>query len=281
MSRWVITGAGGMLGRAWTRLCAEEGRPAVALARGEMDLTRPADIDRAVGADVEVVVNCAAFTDVDGAEAEERAATAVNGEGVGRLARRCAEVGALLVHYSTDYVFDGEASEPYPVDAPTRPVNAYGRSKLAGEEAIRAAGGPSLVVRTSWLYAPWGKNFVLTMARLATERDELRVVNDQRGRPTSAVRLARSTLELARAGARGTFHLCDGGDCTWFDLASEVAWRVRPACRVLPCSTAEFPRPAPRPRYSVLDTRDAEAIVGPPAPWTESVAVALAAAGHG
>jgi dTDP-4-dehydrorhamnose reductase len=223
-----------------------------------------------------VVINCAAYTDVDGAEVDESAATAVNGEGVGALAERCREVGALLVHYSTDYVFDGEGTAPYATDHPTRPVNAYGRGKLAGEVALRQAGGEHLLIRTSWLYAPWGKNFVLTIAGLAAERPELRVVDDQRGRPTSAVQLAALSAKLIRARARGTFHVCDGGECTWFDLATEVARLVSPACTVQPCTSAEFPRPAKRPAYSVLDCSAAEAITGPPREWRPMVQETLA-----
>jgi dTDP-4-dehydrorhamnose reductase len=155
-------------------------------------------------------------------------------------------------------------------------VNAYGRSKLAGEVALRESGCEHLLVRTSWLYAPWGKNFVLTMARLATERSELRVVNDQHGRPTSAMQLAALSAKLIRARARGTFHVCDGGECTWFDLASEVARIVSPDCTVHPCTSDEFPRPAKRPAYSVLDCSAAEAITGPPRPWREMVQATLA-----
>ena len=269
MARYLVLGADGMLGRAWCELLGSAAHDAA--SHPAFDLTKPETIRGHVREGHAVVINCAAYTDVDGAESDEATATAVNGDGVGALAARCAEIGAVLVHYSTDYVFDGRASAPYSVDHRAAPVNAYGRSKLAGEVALRESGCEHLLVRTSWLYAPWGKNFVLTMAKLATERTELRVVNDQRGRPTSAVQLAALSAKLIRARARGTFHVCDGGECTWFDLATEVAHVVNPECTVHPCTSEEFPRPAKRPAYSVLDCSAAEAVTGPPRPWREMV----------
>jgi dTDP-4-dehydrorhamnose reductase len=222
------------------------------------------------------VINCAAFTDVDGAEDHEGAATAINGDGVGRLARRCADVGAVLVHYSTDYVFDGQAHEPYVAEHPRAPINAYGRSKARGEELLVAAGGPHILLRTSWLYAPWGKNFVLTMRDLTRSRSKLNVVADQVGRPTSAQYLARRSLELLRAEGRGTFHVTDGGMCSWYELAREVAAIVDADCRIEPCTSADFPRPAPRPAYSVLDLTRVESVLGPSRPWRENVRAVLA-----
>lgn len=259
-----------MLGTSWRRA-----RPdALALGRRELDLTRPGDLER-LPADADLVVNCAAFTDVDGAESAEAEATELNGAAVERLAARCREIGALLVHYSTDYVFDGSASEPYAVDHDRSPIGAYGRSKLAGELALERSEAEFLCIRTSWLHAGHGKNFVRTIERLCRERDELKVVADQRGRPTNADHLAALSRKLVDAGARGFFHGCDSGECTWHDLATAIAERVNPACAVHPCTTAEFPRPAPRPSYSVLDLSKTEAITGPLPHWREGLAAAL------
>ncbi len=266
----------GMLGRAWQAVLEEQGRPFEAVSRPEFELTDVACLERITPGRYARVINCAAWTDVDGAEADEAGATEVNGEAVGRLARRCAEAGSVLVHYSTDYVFPGDARSPYPVDAPHQPINAYGRSKARGEVLVREAGGEHLIVRTSWVYAPWGKNFVLTMRSLGAGRDRLTVVDDQRGRPTSALHLAQTSARLLEAGARGTLHVTDGGACTWHELATEVVKTVNPDCVVEPCSSDAFPRPAPRPAYSVLDLGPTEALVGPMPPWQDNVAAVLA-----
>jgi len=273
--RTVILGSEGMLGRAWLSLDVDGPHPALGLSRRECDLLDPDSVADAVGSQTRLVVNCAAYTDVDGAEADEAKAAAVNGVAVGSLARRCREVGATLIHFSTDYVFPGDANEPYRTDEPRRPLNAYGRSKALGEELIEASGADALVVRTSWLYAAHGANFVRTIARLCRERDELKVVDDQRGRPTSARTLADATRRLHRAGARGVRHVCDSGACTWRELASEVAARLNPACTVKPCTSAEFPRPAKRPAYSVLDLSVTEREIGPLPDWRDSLARVL------
>lgn len=278
MSEVLVVGADGMLGRAWMELLEARRIPARGLFWPGFDLTDRASIERDVRGDLRAVIDCAAYTDVDGAEANEELATAVNGTGVGSLVERCDALGVPLVHYSTDYVFDGRGSAPYPVDHPVAPLNAYGRSKRVGEERVLASPGRHLLIRTSWLYAPWGKNFVLTIAKLASEREELKVVHDQRGRPTSAEHLARASLALLEGEARGTFHATDGGECTWFEFAREIAARVAPRCRVSPCTTAEFPRPAPRPAYSVLDLSGTEARLGAMPDWRENLASVLARA---
>lgn len=274
--RVLLLGADGMLGHAWDLLAQREGLTVVPRTFPAFDLTRREQVEALPLHEVDVVVNCTGWTDVDGAEAREAEATALNGDGVGWLAEACRDAGRVLVHYSTDYVFEGDAQRPYPVDHPRAPLNAYGRSKAVGEERIEAAlGGPPagfLLLRTSWLYAPWGNNFVRTMARLGKERSELRVVDDQRGRPTSAEHLAATSLALLRRGARGILHVTDGGECTWHGLARAVIEQVNPACKVSPCTTAEFPRPALRPAYSVLDLGPTEAIMGPMPPWEAMVA---------
>lgn len=277
MAKILLLGASGMLGRAFVQGCDRRGVPVTPLARPAFDLARPDTLQALPWGEGDVVVCCAAFTDVDGAEADEAGAYQANAEGPGRLAQLCAQHGKRLVHFSTDYVFDGASTVPYPVDHPRAPISAYGRSKAAGEAAIETSGADFLVLRTSWLYAPWGKNFVRTMAALGQSKASLRVVDDQRGRPTSAENLADTTLDLLEVGARGILHACDGGECTWYELAREVVGRVAPSCRVDPCTTAEFPRPAPRPAYSVLDLSATEAILGRSArPWPEAVAHVLA-----
>lgn len=273
---FVVVGADGMLGQSMLRLLRDHGLAYTAVDRPAFDLTRDDHVSATLGAGVRTVVNCAAWTNVDEAEKQEAAATAVNGDGVGRLARRCVAIGATFLHFGTDYVFSGDASSPYRVDAPLQPLGAYGRSKALGEELLRASGADYLQVRTSWLYAPWGNNFVRTIARFASEKPELRVVSDQRGRPTSAEHLARTTLRLLARGVRGTQHVTDGGECTWFDFATRIAARVAPACRVVACTSAEYPRPAKRPAYSVLDISGTEAQLGPMPPWEQNLDDVLA-----
>ena len=265
--RVVVLAADGMLGTAWTRILEEHD---VALGCfPDVDITRRDSLSLLEGADL--VVNCAAWTDVDGAEAHEEQAAAVNGAAVRVLSEICAAQDALLVHYSTDYVFSGDADAPYAVDAPIDPVNAYGRTKALGEIGLVEGGADHILIRTSWLYAPWGKNFVRTMASLGAERDALKVVDDQRGRPTSAQHLAATSLRLVEARVRGTFHVTDGGECTWYDFAKHIVGRVNPECRVEPCSSDAYPRPAPRPRYSVLDLSATEALLGQMPRWETHV----------
>jgi dTDP-4-dehydrorhamnose reductase len=270
-----ILGAAGMLGRAWRELCDRHGLDHRDLDVPQIDITDPTSIADVLGDQAGTVVNCAAFTDVDGAEEHEDVARRVNGEAVGHLAAHAHRTGATLVHYSTDYVFDGQASEPYPIDHPRDPLNAYGRTKAVGEETLERSPCRSLLVRTSWLYAPWAKNFVRTIARAARLRDELQVVHDQIGRPTSAEHLAATTLTLLEAEATGVFHVTDGGQCSWYEFACAIAAHANPDCRVAPCTSDVFPRPAKRPAYSVLDLSRTEALVGPMPTWTENLADVL------
>ncbi|MFI4859561.1 MAG: dTDP-4-dehydrorhamnose reductase, partial [Phycisphaerales bacterium JB063] len=249
-------------------------------SRPDFDITDPASVRKHVTDGLDLVINCCAYTNVDGAEEHEDLATAVNGTGVGDLANACQNTGALLVHYSTDYIFNGHAAEPYPVDAPIEPINAYGRSKAVGEQLIRESGCEHLILRTSWLYAPWGKNFVNTIAKYARERDQLKVVNDQRGRPTSCQHLAATSMKLIDAGARGTFHATDAGECTWYDFAKAIAAHANPACTVNPCTSAEYPLPAKRPSYSVFDLTQTEAIVGKLPTWQANLQQTLNQTGH-
>ena len=276
MADWVLIGADGMLGRCWEDLLKARDFDHVATTIDDLDITDADAVAQVIVPGVEWVVNCAAYTLVDAAEENEALANEVNGHAVGAMAELCKAAGAKLLHYSTDYVFDGRATEPYRTDHPRSPVNAYGRSKAIGEELLEQSGVEHLMVRGSWLYAPWGQNFVLTMRGLARSRDSLRVVNDQRGRPTDSRRLAEVSLALCERGHRGTFHVTDSGECTWFELASLVAEIANPSCVVEPCTSEEFPRPAARPTYSVLDISETEAAVGPLVPWQERVRDVLA-----
>jgi dTDP-4-dehydrorhamnose reductase len=274
----VLIGHDGMLGTAWRAELDLAGIAHHDVAFPSFDLTRAEDLDALPLRPGGIVVNCSGWTDVDGAERDEAAATRINGDAVGALADRCAAADCLLVHFSTDYVFDGDATAPYPVDGLQRPLSAYGRSKALGERKLWASGARALLVRTSWLYAPWANNFVRTIARLARDRPTLSVVDDQRGRPTSAEHLAATTRRLIDSGVRGIVHVTDGGECTWYEFARAIAEVVAPACSVTPCTTAEFPRPARRPPYSVLDLSRTEAVLGPMPHWRTALADVLARA---
>jgi dTDP-4-dehydrorhamnose reductase len=280
--RLLVTGGAGMLGQAVAAAATRLGHDVVALSRAELDVTDADHVRRVVAAaEPRAVVNCAAWTDVDGAETAEEAATAVNGDGAGNVARAAAEVGARIVHVSTDYVFDGErahagggAGEPWIESDPVNPLGAYGRSKLAGEEQVAAATPEHAIVRTAWLYGAGGRNFVDTMLALGDERDEVSVVTDQVGSPTWTVHLAEGLVELAERGNDvGILHATGGGSCSWYELAVEVFDRAGMRCRVLPTTSDRFPRPARRPAYSVLGTERDEAPVLPP--WQDGVAAYL------
>lgn len=257
---WLITGAGGMLGQDLLARRAAVGAPAVGLDRAALDITDPAAVRAALAAHgPELVVNCAAWTAVDDAEAKEDQALAVNGTGPRVLAEACRESGAVLLQVSTDYVFAGDAGRPYAEDAPTDPRGAYGRTKEAGERAVLdVLPQTGYVVRTAWLYGAGGGNFVRTMVRLEAVKDTLDVVNDQRGQPTWTVDLAERLSDLGEAALAGTapagvYHGTSGGETTWFGLTQEI-FRLLGAdpARVRPTTSAEFVRPAPRPAYSVL-----------------------------
>jgi dTDP-4-dehydrorhamnose reductase len=273
--RLLVTGAAGMLGTEV--VAAARGHEVVALGRADLDVTDAAAVRAAVrDARPDAIVNCAAWTDVDGAETAEAAATAVNGEGAGHLAAAAAEAGAHVVHVSTDYVFAGDATEPYREDAPTGPRGAYGRSKLAGEHSVAAAAPHAhAIVRTAWLFGPHGPNFVDTMLRLGSERTELNVVDDQLGCPTYAGHFAHALVQIAAAHTQGVLHVAGGGACTWYELARATFARAGLDVTVHPCTTAEFPRPAPRPAYSVLGSTRRDAPVLPP--WQEGLAAHLKA----
>lgn len=272
----LLLGADGMLGRAFVELFQIRKRAFESLTVPRIDFTRPDTIRAAVTQRLCAVINCAAYTDVDGAESNSALADQINGHAVGHLARLCKAHSIPLVHFSTDYVFDGTNSRPYSTDTPRRPINAYGRSKALGEQLIDDSACDHLLIRTSWLYAPWGKNFVRTIAAAARAKPELKVVNDQRGRPTSAEQLARSALALLDRDRRGTWHLTDSGECTWFDFSTEIVRLTGASCKVHPCTSAEFPRPASRPAYSVLNITKSEEALGPFPAWQMNLANVIA-----
>ena len=272
MTRWLVTGAAGMLGRDLTDLLRARGEEFTPLARVDLDITDPAAVAKAVSVvKPDVVVNCAAWTAVDAAEEHEEAAFAINAGGAVNLAAACASVGALLVHPSTDYVFDGHASAPYAEDAPTAPSGAYGRTKLAGERAVRETlPDASYLVRTAWLYGAHGKNFVKTMLRLARNGTAPGVVADQHGQPTWTADVAAQIYALIDNSApAGTYHATSSGQTTWFGFAEEVFTLYQgqgqnqdedperpcleaPRLTPRPITTADYPTPAKRPAYSVL-----------------------------
>lgn len=276
-----IIGALGMLGRAWREHLDALGITHLDLDLPAIDITDAKSIAEAIPETTEVIVNCAAYTNVDKAEEDGPTALLVNGDAVGLLANHAKAISALLVHYSTDYVFDGQATSPYTADQKRDPLNAYGRTKAAGEEQIESCRAVRhLIVRTSWLYAPWANNFVLTMRKLTGEKDTLKVVDDQRGRPTSAQHLAATTWSLVKKGAQGIYHVTDGGQCTWYELTCEINRLTGHDCDVQPCTSDEFPRPAKRPAYSVLDLSKVEGKLGPMPDWRDNVKAVLDQAGE-
>ena len=279
--RLFVTGSRGQLGRALERAAAARGDAFAGADLPELDITDATAVERAVAvARPDAIVNCAAFTAVDAAEAEEDAALAVNGTAVAHLARAADAAEAVLVQLSTDYVFDGTGGTPYREGDPVNPLSAYGRTKLAGERAAAAARS-RLVVRTAWLFGE-GANFVGAIRRqLDAGVEELRVVSDQVGCPTYAEDLAGAILGLLDAGALGTVHAVNAGSTTWFEFAREIVRRLGSSARVLPISTAEARRPAPRPMHSVLDTSRLVAILGRPLPpWQDALARYLGSQVH-
>ena len=269
--RVLVAGSGGQLGRALAAT-APEGVTLIAPAEADFDIGNAAQVREVVAAArPDLLVNAAAWTAVDKAEADEAAALLVNATAVGHLAAAAAATGARFVQISTDYVFDGQACQPYRPDTPPAPASAYGRTKLAGEQAAAAHHPAPLIIRTAWVYAAAGNNFVKTMLRLMAEREEVRVVADQLGTPTHAASLARAIWALH--GHSGIFHWTDAGVASWYDFAIAIHDEAlalgllsRPT-RVLPIRTEDYPTPARRPAYGVLDKSSSWAITGPARHW--------------
>ena len=269
----LVIGRSGQVARALVE--AAEGRESlelVAVGRPELDLERSETVAKVVRrVRPEVVINAAAYTAVDQAEVEPRKAHRINAEGAGTIAREARAAGAAFIHLSTDYVFSGEQCEPYRDDSPTGPLGVYGRTKLEGEEHVRAEALDHMIVRTAWVYSPFAPNFVCTMMRLASEHERLAVVDDQRGSPTSAADLADALLRVVdewrqgkRTGMGATYHVTNSGVATWAEFAGAIFTECRrlglPAAEVQPIPTGDWPAKASRPMYSVLDctrfTRD-------------------------
>ncbi len=267
MTRWLVTGAGGMLGADLIAALTSRGEPATGMDRASLDVTDAASVTDAIARGrPDVVVNCAAWTAVDDAEASEEQALAVNAGGAANLAAACAGVGARLVQISTDYVFPGDAGRPYAEDDVPAPGTAYGRTKLAGEQAVLSRlPGSGYVVRTAWLYGAHGPSFVRTMIHLADQRPTVDVVDDQHGQPTWTVDVVRQIIALAHsAAAPGVYHATSSGQTTWFGLARQIFGLLgADPSRVRPIPGSALPRPAPRPAYSVLG-HDAWAEAGIP-----------------
>ncbi len=278
----LVTGGQGQVGTALRNLGRIAGLPIIAPPRAQLDILDTASIGAAIGPGIAAVVNCAAFTDVDGAESQPGEADRLNAQAPRQLAQACNRHGIPLVHLSTDYVFDGRAMHPYRESDPVAPAGAYGRSKAEGERLIAEAGGPHVIFRTAWVISPWRKNFVRTMIRLAGERDEIRVVDDQRGSPTSAIDLAQAIaaampaiLERRWAGPQ-VCHAVNTGFATWFELAEQVMARLAEAGRktpsLLPIATRDYPTPATRPANSMLATDRLREMFGiEMRPWREAV----------
>lgn len=275
--RVVVSGANGMLGRAVVDHFQASGHEVRGLTRADFDVRSLAACRDALGDDVDVVVNAAAWTDVDGAESAEADAFAVNATGAANLAVASREAGARLVQVSTDYVFDGLGTVPYAEDTPLNPLGAYGRTKAAGEWAVTSEHPSALVVRTAWLYGPGGGSFVATMARLAGERESVDVVDDQQGQPTTTGDVAAYLLALLdRQAPSGTYHATSEGQTTWFGLARAVFEELGlDPGRVRPTTTAAFPRPAPRPAYSVLGHGRGRALGVTMPAWRTALSVTL------
>ncbi len=288
--RVLVTGTQGQVARALLERGAAQGVAIEALGRPEYDLLQPERLAEAIGASsADIVVNAAAYTAVDKAEAEPEIAMAINGAAAGAIARAAAGRGRPVIQLSTDYVFDGTSPAPYREDDALAPINAYGRSKLAGELAAAEANPAHVVLRTAWVYSPYGANFVKTMLRLGETRDTVRVVADQRGSPTSALDIADAILAVARrlvaapgdADLHGVFHLVGSGEATWAEFAEAIfaeAQRFgRSPVRVEPIATAQYPTPARRPANSRLHTEKLQAVyaVHPPH-WRASLASCVA-----
>lgn len=268
--RILVSGAAGMLAREVIGAAARRGHHVDALDRAELDVTDPISIDEAMDDfRPEAVINCAAWSDVEGAEDDERGAMAINDTGAALLAAGAGRVGASILYPSSDYVFDGTKAAPYLEDDMPNPLSAYGRSKLGGEVSVAAANSCHFIVRSSWLFGIGGKNFVETMLRIGSQQPEVLVVSDQRGCPTSCVDLADGMVRLAETDGYGIHHMRGAGECTWFDFAVEIFDQAGMDTRVMSATTDMMSFKATRPAYSVLGHSRDDAIELPR--WQESL----------
>ena len=271
----LVTGAAGMLGRDVMLAAGNAGHDVVGFGRAELDVTDAAAVERKLDLErPDVVVNCAAWTDVDGAEEAEETAMAINGAGAGNLAAAAAALGASVVYVSSDYVFDGAKGAPYVEADQPAPLSAYGRTKLAGEEATAAANKRHFIVRSAGLFGIGGSNFVETMLRLAADHGEVLVVRDQVGSPTYTWHLAYGVVRLIEGIEFGIHHMAAAGQCSWYEFAREIFEQAKVECKVLSITTEEFGRPAPRPSFSALTSQREHAIRLPS--WQDGLAGYLA-----
>ena len=284
----LVTGSSGQLGHEIMRLAACSEHEYIftdvrasdnGAAISRLDITDGSSVIETIGPDVDVIVNCAAYTDVNRAESDPDTAFMVNSLAAGNLAKAALEADALLIHISTDYVFDGIANTPYGEDSHPAPCNVYGKTKHAGEQAVIASGCRYMIFRTSWLYSNTGKNFFLTMAELTAQKPSLKVVVDQVGTPTYAYDLAEfiySLIEEGNIGRTGVYHYSNEGVCSWYDFAQEICMLLGHTCRIEPCLTGQFPSPAARPHYSVMDKTKVKETFGIYIPhWKESLVLAV------
>ena len=278
----LITGANGQLGSSLRQLGSVSPNNYLATDVAELDITDAGAVLQTVKEQrIDVIVNCAAYTNVEKAEEDEPTADLLNHKAAAYLAAAAKETGATLIHVSTDYVFDGTAHLPYTEDAPTAPLGVYGRTKLAGERAVAESGCKYLTFRTAWLYSEYGNNFLKTMLRLTAEKERLNVVFDQAGTPTYAGDLAMTIFSIVEggyfAGTEGLYHFSNEGVASWYDFAAEIAAAAgHDKCRIRPCRTAEFPTKAARPAYSVLDKSKIKETFGLEIPhWRESMLYCL------
>jgi dTDP-4-dehydrorhamnose reductase len=271
----LVTGAAGMLGRDVLLAAGNAGHDVVGYGRAELDVTKPGTIARRFELErPDVVINCAAWTDVDGAEEAEEAAFAINGSGAGHLAAAAEEIEARILHVSTDYVFDGGKGAPYVESDQPAPLSAYGRTKLAGEEAVAAANKRHFIVRSAGLYGLGGRNFVDTMLRLAERQNEVTVVRDQIGSPTYTWHLAYGIVRLIEGIEYGIHHMAAAGQCSWYEFAREIFEQTKVECKVLSITSEEFGAAAPRPAFSALVSQREHAIRLPS--WQDGLAGYLA-----
>jgi len=271
----LLIGALGMLGRDLQPILCDR-HEVVGRDIQDLDIADPVQTEKEIRLlRPEVVLNAAAFTDVDGCESQRERAFSVNADGAGHVARGCRSAGSRLIHLSTDYVFDGESRVSYTEESSPRPLNVYGESKLKGEQLILETGGNHLILRTAWLYGKHGKNFVDTILRLASQQEELRVVDDQRGSPTFTRDLSRAIAQLLDKDVRGILHVTNSGSCSWFEFAEKILeTRQIPGrkIRVIPISSRELNRPARRPSNSLLDCSCFQKLTGSPMrPWDEAL----------